>query len=63
MFTKISCLLCGYETSDKIEIERINDGLIFPSTCPDCGGEFWKWESSGAVRVTLNGDYLEAERV
>lgn len=63
MFKVITCLLCDYKTADATEIERINDGLIFPSSCPECGGEFWKWESADAVRVTLNGDYLEAEKV
>lgn len=63
MFKVITCLLCDYKTADPTEIEQINDGLIFPSSCPKCGGEFWKWESDDAVRVTLNGDYLEAEKV
>lgn len=55
--------MCNYETNDEIEIERINDGLIFPSSCPKCGGEFWKWENDDAVRVTLNGEYLETEKI
>ena len=62
MFKMLTCLLCNYETNDETEIERINDGLIFPSSCPKCGGEFWKWENNDAVRVTLNGEYLETEK-
>jgi NAD-dependent SIR2 family protein deacetylase len=62
MFNDLTCLLCNWNTKDAERIEMINDGLIFSSKCPQCEGEFWRWESPDAVRVTLNGEYLESEK-
>lgn len=62
MFDELTCVLCNWNTKDAQQIEMINDGLVFSSACPKCDGEFWKWESADAVRVTLNGDYLEGDK-
>lgn len=62
MFNKLTCLLCDWRIINLDALMQINDGLMFSSNCPKCGGQFWKWENDDCVRVTLNGDYLESEK-
>jgi len=49
---KVSCVACGWESKDDLEIEVMNDR---GDACPKCEEEFFRWENlDGSIVVSLS---------
>ncbi len=48
---KVSCIVCGWNSTDESTIEMLND-LV--GNCPQCQKQFFRWENQdGSIVVSL----------